>query len=81
MISFFGADVLANILAQADMQAISPGMLSESSPHIVVFTIALAIHVAPVAGKLLLGYAPAVGLVQVKRLSTVNALVSIFRIG
>ena len=83
MISLFDADsyaITCHFLIQFDIQGLSTRVLSEISPYIVIFTIPLASHVAPVAGKLLLRYPPAVRLVQVKRPATVNALVGIVRI-
>ena len=82
MISLFDADSYAttcHFLKQFDIQGLSPRVLSESSPYVVILTVPLASHVAPVAGKLLLRYAPAIRFVQIKRLSTVDALVGIFR--
>jgi hypothetical protein len=64
---------------QFDVQMGSAKLLPGISPHIIILTVPLSRHVAPVAGKLLLRYTPAIGLIQIKRLSTVNTLVSFLR--
>jgi hypothetical protein len=72
---------LCKDLPQFDVQMGSPKLLPGISPHIIILTVPLSRHVAPVAGKLLLRYTPAIGLIQIKRLSTVNALMGILRPG
>jgi hypothetical protein len=62
-----------------EAQIATQGLIRAASPYIVILTVPLSRLVAPVAGNLLLRYAPAIRFIQVKRLSTVNTLVSFFR--
>jgi hypothetical protein len=62
-----------------EAQIATHGLIRAASPYIVILTVPLSRLVAPVAGKLLLRYAPTIRFIQVKRLSTVNTLVSFFK--